>query len=133
MISEFICLKEFQKSECKSTYICSLPDSDLDSDFGMVICGYINIRERIGSKEFLIKIEMLDNFEKLCVGDTYQRERFLTDILYMLRQKVSFDPYHAKILLKDHVGNYVGNAYVLSETVQGRKKYIEISGRKNEQ
>lgn len=45
MISEFICLKEFQKSECKSTYICSLPDSDLDSDFGMVICGYINIRE----------------------------------------------------------------------------------------
>ena len=76
---------------------------------------------------------MLDNFEKLCVGDTYQRERFLMDILYMLRQKVSFDPYHAKILLKDHVGNYVGNAYVLLETVQGRKKYIEISGRKNEQ
>ena len=65
MISEFICLDEFQKSEHESTYICSLPDPDPDSDFGMVICGYINIRERIGSKEFLIKIEMLDNFEKL--------------------------------------------------------------------
>lgn len=110
MISEFICLKEFQKSECKSTYICSLPDSDLDSDFGMVICGYINIRERIGSKEFLIKIEMLDNFEKLCVGDTYQRGHFLTDILYMLRRKVNFDLRRAKILLKDHMGSYVGNA-----------------------
>ena len=59
MISEFICLDEFQKSEHESTYICSLPDPDPDSDFGMVICGYINIRERIGSKEFLIKIEIM--------------------------------------------------------------------------
>ena len=68
---------------------------------------------------------MLDNFEKLCVGDTYQRERFLTDILYMLRQKVRFDPHHVKILLKDHVGNYVGNAYMLSETVQGWKNVLK--------
>ncbi len=84
--------------------------TDPDSDFGMVICGYINIREKIGSKEFIIKIEMLDNFEKLCVGDTYQRGHFLTDILYMLRRKVNFDLRRAKILLKDHMGSYVGNA-----------------------
>ena len=97
-----------RKREHESTYICSLPDPDPDSDFGMVICGYINIRERIGSKEFLIKIEMLDNFEKLCVGDTYQRERFLTDILYMLRQKVSFDPYHAKNPTEGSCGKLCG-------------------------
>ena len=103
MISEFICLDEFQKSEHDSTYICRLPDPDPDSDFGMFICGYINIRERLDSKEIIIKIEMLDNFKKLCIGDTYQRERFLTDILYMLRQKVHFDPHRAKILFKDNM------------------------------
>ena len=108
MISEFIYMEILQRSDYSVTYTCHLPDPDIYGDFSMVLCGYVNLREDVVSGDCTVRIELMDNFEQLCIGDTYQREDFLKTVLYMLRRDTCFELDHAKIVLKDFMGSYVG-------------------------
>ena len=113
MISEFICLEEVQGSDHSVTYMCSLPDPDIDSDLKMIHCGMVHLWEDFASGDCTIYIELLDNFQLLCAGDTYQRKPFLSTILYMLNCKTAFELTHAKIIVKDFMGSYEGCANML--------------------
>lgn len=107
MISEFLYLEEGKRSDYCINYICYLPDPDIFGDFEMILCGYIHLQEDFASGDCTIRVELLDNFEQLCIGDTYQREHFLTEIFDRLRWNTDFSLDHAKIMLKDFMGNCV--------------------------
>ena len=116
MISDFLSLELEQRTESGENYICYLPDPDIYGDYRMIACGHISVVENQSSGRCTIRIELDDNFEPLCVGDTYQRKAFLTTVLYLLRQNTDFLLEHARIILKDHIGICIGVADNWSST-----------------
>lgn len=115
MISEFIYLEIVQKSDYSITYTCNLPDPDIYGDFKMVLCGHIILQEDFASGDCMIRIELMNNFEQLCVGDVYNRNSFLVAVLNILRRDSDFRLEHAKIILKDFMGSYVGGTSILDK------------------
>ena len=107
MISDFLSLELEQRTESGENYICYLPDPDIYGDYRMIACGHIAVVENQSSGRCTIRIELDDNFEPLCVGDTYQRKAFLMTVLYLLRQNTDFILKHARVILKDYIGIYI--------------------------
>lgn len=113
MISDFLSLELLQESTHSRDYVCSLPNPDIYGDFKMIVCGHIHIQENIVSGECAVQIELLDNFESLCIGDTYQRRYFVYTVLDIIRWDSDYVLECPKIVLKDYIGSYVGYAHTL--------------------
>lgn len=110
MISDFLSLKLDRRTESSENYICYLPDPDIYGECRMIACGHIELIKNCSSGKCIVKIRLDDNFESLCVGDTYQRRAFLMTVFYLLRQNTDFMLEHARIILKDYIGSYIGVA-----------------------
>ena len=80
----------------------------------MIACGYIKILKKHHSGKCIIRIDLDDNFESLCVGDIYRRKEFLISVLYLLCRNTDLILEHARIILKDFTGIYIGTVESLS-------------------
>ena len=114
MISDFLSLEPEETGKNGEKYICCLPDPEPSGDYKMIACGRIKILKNHPSGKCVIRIELDDNFESLCVGDIYRRKEFLVSVLYLLRRNTDLILEHARIILKDFTGIYIGTADGLS-------------------
>jgi len=104
MISDFICLEEMEGSENSVIYMFSLPDPNLEHGDDMVLCGYVQVWQDLGTDAFTINIELLDNFKELCDGDTYHRKQLVSTIMDIVSQNTGFDLSDSRIQLQDYIG-----------------------------
>lgn len=116
MISDFIFLEEIERSTYRIAYTCSLPDPDIYGDDKMILCGNINLQEDYATGICTIKIELLDNFKSLCIGDVYQRKHFVRTVFDVIELNTEFELDDAKIILKDYIGDFEGTFNILDET-----------------
>ena len=114
MISDFLSLEPEERGKNSENYICCLPDPEPSGDYKMIACGYIKILKKHHSGKCIIRIDLDDNFESLCVGDIYRRKEFLISILYLLRRNTDLILEQAMIILKDFTGIYIGTVEGLS-------------------
>ena len=50
----------------------------------------------------------MSSFEKLCIGDIYQRKQFVSTILDIVRRDTYFEENEIRIILCDFEGNFIG-------------------------
>ena len=108
MISEFICLEMIERSDEGTMYQCSLPDPDIEHEDSMVLCGFVQFCRYFDLAGDTIKIVLLSSFEKLCIGDIYQRKQFVSTILDIVRRDTYFEENEIRIILCDFEGNFIG-------------------------
>lgn len=114
MISDFLSLEPERRTENGENYICYLPDPEIYGNYQMIACGYIKILKKHHSGKCIIRIDLDDNFESLCVGDIYRRKEFLISIFYLLRRNTDFILEQTMFILKDFTGIYIGTVEGLS-------------------
>lgn len=113
MISEFICLEMIESSSESIMYQCSLPDPDIEHEDNMVLCGFVQLCRYFDLEDDTIKILLLNNFEKLCIGDIYQRKQFVSTILDIIRHDIYFEENDIRIIMCDFEGNFIGKLHDL--------------------
>lgn len=108
MISDFIELKMIMRSPEGAEYQCNLPDPDIEHEECMVLCGHVRIYWDSDRANATIKIELLDNFRELCIGDIYQRKQFVSTILDIIGRDICFEQNASRIILHDFAGSFTG-------------------------
>lgn len=114
MISDFIALTNLESSVYRSKFVCELPDIDNEDDV-MIECGHVSIDED-ESEVCHVTIHLHDNFQSLCVGDTYQQKHFAQTILDVLSMQTDYDFSDAKITVRDFLGERTVAIEQLDET-----------------
>ena len=114
MISDFLSLELEERGKNGENYICCLPDPEIYGEYQMIACGRIKILKNHPSGKCIIRIDLDSNFESLCVGDIYRRKEFLISVLYLLCRNTDLILEHARIILKDFTGIYIGTVESLS-------------------
>ena len=104
MISDFVWLDQVNRRDGKLCCTCSLPDPDLESDDEMIVCGFVECAydDKLANNE--ISIVLSEKFEKLCIGDSYQRKHFAQTIAFILNSKYGININDAIFHISDNWG-----------------------------
>lgn len=105
MISDFVYLTRAEQKDNHYIFKCELPDVNNEDDDVMIKCGKIELDFVINGVSN-INISLYSNFDSLCIGDYYNRKKFVDTVVFLLKQEMMYNFSFYECVISDSKGSF---------------------------